>query len=94
MTSPLDGCHEKLRRAYQHLRSLDESIQRWGKETPYTLNVRIDAKSGEHVITIAQVLEPPVLAWGVITGDALHNLRSVLDHLVCVLVRTQQPTHE
>jgi hypothetical protein len=94
MTSPLDGCHAKLRRAYQHLRSLDDAIQDWGKQTPYAPAVRIDAKSGEHVVTIAQVLEPPMLGWAVITGDALHNLRSALDHLVCVLARTHQPAHE
>ena len=91
MTSPLDGCHAKLRRAYQHLRSLDDAIQEWGKQTPYTPAVRIDDKSGEHVVTIAQVLEPPLLGWAVITGDALHNLRSALDHLVCVLARALSP---
>jgi hypothetical protein len=32
------------------------------------------------------VLRRPPLEWGLIAGDAIHNMRSALDHLACVLV--------
>jgi hypothetical protein len=93
MTSPLGGCHAKLRRAYQHLQSLDESIQRWGQTNPYAIADEFDPNAGEHVVSISQVRAAPVVDWALITGDALHNLRSTLDHLICTLIKHKEPSH-
>ena len=38
-------------------------------------------------ISLVPRIAPPYLRWGIILGDAVHNLRSALDHLVWELVK-------
>jgi len=51
---PLDGCHEKIRRAYEYMESLDASILGWGKTNPYTLVRQFDAEAGDYVQRIRE----------------------------------------
>jgi hypothetical protein len=89
----LDGCREKQRRGLKHLRDLDSAIADWLGEpgvepSPYRLSGEFRPESGEYVFTgeLLKRSDEAELLWGVILGDALHNLRSALDHLVAQLV--------
>jgi hypothetical protein len=89
----LEGCQEKQRRGLKHLRDLDSAIVEWLGEPgvepkPYRLAGEFRPKSGEYVFEgeLLKPIEDDALKWGVILGDALHNLRSALDQLVAQLV--------
>jgi len=86
----LEGCREKQRRGMKHLQDLDAAIAEWvSLETkPYRISGEFRPDSREYVFT-GEMLKPldDLLLWGVMFGDALHNLRSALDHLVWELVR-------
>jgi hypothetical protein len=89
----LRGCREKQRRGLKHLRDLDGAIADWLGEPgvepkPYRLAGEFRPESGEYVFEgeLLKPIDDDALKWGVILGDALHNLRSALDHLVAQLV--------
>jgi hypothetical protein len=77
----------------KHLQDLDDAISEWVGDPgvdpkPYEISGEFRADSREYVFT--GKLRKPVtdlLLWGVMFGDAMHNLRSALDHLVWQLVR-------
>lgn len=93
MSEPsLEGCREKQRRGMKHLHDLDSAIAEWIGEPgvdpkPYRISGEFRLDSREYVFT-GQLLKPldDPLLWGVMLGDAIHNLRSALDHLVWQLV--------
>lgn len=92
MEPSLEGCREKQRRGMKHLQDLDSAIADWVGEPgvepkPYRISSEFRPDSREYVFT-GQLLKPldDLLLWGVMFGDAMHNLRSALDHLVCQLV--------
>jgi hypothetical protein len=86
----LEGCRQKQRRGMKHLEDLDAAIAEWvGVEAkPYAIAGRFDTQRREYVVT-GKIVKPldDLLLWGVMFGDALHNFRSALDHLVWQLVR-------
>ena len=85
MAHPLDGSREKIRRAGDHLQTLEVETLRYVEEHPFTLAIRTDKKTGIQLITAHSRRRPPEdppQRLGVIVGDILHNLRSALDHLV------------
>ena len=88
----LEGCREKQRRGMKHLHDLDCAIAEWVGESgvepkPYRISSEFGPNSREYVFT-GQLLKPldDLLLWGVMLGDALHNFRSALDHLIWQLV--------
>jgi hypothetical protein len=88
----LEGCREKQRRGMKHLRDLNDAIAEWVGEPgvdpkPYEISGEFRLDSREYVFT-GKLTKPldQLLFWGVIFGDAIHNLRSALDHLVWQLV--------
>lgn len=89
----LAGCREKQRRGLEHLRDLDSAIADWIGEPgvepkPYRLSGEFRPESGEYVFEgeLLKPIDDDALKWGVILGDALHNLRSALDQLIAQLV--------
>lgn len=89
----LDGCREKQRRGLQHLNDLDSAIAEWLGEAgidpkPYRISGEFRPKTCEYVFKgeLLKPIDKEALLWGIILGDALHNLRSALDHLVAQLV--------
>jgi hypothetical protein len=77
----------------KHLHDLDDAIAEWVGEPgvdpkPYEISGEFRLDSSEYVFT-GKLRKPldDLLLWGVIFGDAVHNLRSALDHLVWQLVR-------
>lgn len=84
MADSLQGAWLKIERANQHANALDATIQRWLEDRPYSLSLDVDAETGEQVCRIHVVRHPP-LEWSVVIGEAIHGLRSALDHAVYAL---------
>lgn len=74
----------KLDRAYQHLKELRTKIDGWVKNRPYRLTDKLDANSGDNIIS-GQLLRPMPPLISQLVGDCLQNLRSSLDHLAYAL---------
>jgi hypothetical protein len=88
----LDGARLKLRRAEEHIHAFGE------ESVPYLNShfCHIDFKGdGDFRRYFLVVDEPPPLRLSAILEDAVHNIRSSLDHLAwqLVLVNGQQPTN-
>jgi|ERR1019366_6629121 hypothetical protein len=74
----------KLERADQHLQTLKEWVERWSSRNSYAITDKLDAQTGENVVTIEPVGSPPAHI-GMIIGDILYDLRSALDQLAYAL---------
>ena len=91
MTHPLDGSRAKIARAADHLETLDAALSRFVRDGGFRMSSEPDPDTGEHVMRVYSQLQPPVPpsdATSVMVGDALHNLRSALDHLIWRLAKT------
>lgn len=90
MTIDLSGCRAKIKRADEHLNALYAEMQTFFE--PYS-NRRIVYDVFDrpwHIIVVRPLLdELPPLRLSLICGDAVHNLRTALDHLVWQLVLTE-----
>lgn len=82
------GVWIKVERAKEHVRNLEALIEGFFKDEPYTVLVYDEPKTGQRILKIKVSAQPPPW-WGAILGDAIHNLRSSLDLLVCELVRSE-----
>lgn len=89
------GPRLKVERAKQHIANLDAHIAAFVQRDPYVVVRAEDPDTGDLVWRV-RVREQPDPRWGLIAGDAIHNLRSALDHLVwqLVLANGRQPTDE
>jgi hypothetical protein len=81
---PLESSWLKIERANQHANALDATIQRWLEDRPYSLSLDVDGETGEQVCRIHVTRTPP-LEWSVVIGEAIHGLRTALDHAVFAL---------
>jgi hypothetical protein len=90
MSDPLEGCRKKIARADEHLQSLQKAVEGWGRSYPYGIDQTFEAESSEYVLRIQKVRDAPLIDWGIVIGDAIHSLRSTLDHLVCVMIRVRE----
>jgi hypothetical protein len=77
----LAGAWEKARRARSHLEALRIATDTEREQNRVPLRAEPDSSEGYFVLRIAEEPKLPLLQWGVITGDVVHNLRSALDHL-------------
>lgn len=78
------GIQAKITRAREHLGVLDELIGAYVGRKPYEFAAEVDANSEMRTFLTVHELPPDEL-WGPIIGDAVHNLRSALDHLAWLL---------
>jgi hypothetical protein len=81
----LSSVRAKIERAKEHVRDLESRIQSFRNTDPYGVRTEDDPNTGEKVKRI-QVRSRIPDAFSLIIGDAVHNLRSALDHLACRLV--------
>lgn len=81
MSHPLDEAAAKLRRANAHIETLRADIRGAGQGEPYTIPLRedLDQDTGTLYIRVDRETARPE-QWGLMIGDALHNLRSALDN--------------
>ena len=85
MADALTHIREKLKRADEHVQQLEREATAFEHETPNREIIDYDAQSEKAFKDFhAKRIVPPRLS--VLTGDALHQLRSSLDHLVCALI--------
>lgn len=77
---------QKLQWAEAHIDALEEAIKAWGERGAYALVHELDPETGHHVL-YAQIKEPIEPEWPLLAGDAVHNLRSALDHLAFDMLR-------
>jgi len=78
------GVAAKLSRAIEHLAALDALALAYMISDPTRFDVIPDRATNSYTVT-AQIVAPPI-ELAVVFGDALHNLRSSLDHLARLLV--------
>jgi hypothetical protein len=83
----------KLDRALTHIDALRVSIGEWLNSNAYALVEETEAETGYQVV-VPKITEEPGDEWPLLIGDAVHNMRSALDHLVYALaVKGYQATH-
>lgn len=84
--SPFEGAYRKIRRARKHLGELDEKIRVFTNTEPYAVVVEFDTQATKHPVRLRRQGDAaPSPQLPLIAGDAIHNLRTSLDHLVYAL---------
>jgi hypothetical protein len=82
----MSGIREKIKRAEKHIDEFKVEVKRFldHDPKPYALCVDVETEPSEPTVHVlkADPVPPGLLA---IAGDAIHNLRSALDHLVFAL---------
>jgi hypothetical protein len=81
----LGGIRAKLDRADAHLQDLRSQVGPFLGGPTHDFRGEIDAHAGKFAGYLVVHQEPPI-EWSIIVGDFVHNLRSALDHLACLLV--------
>jgi hypothetical protein len=82
----LDGVQIKMDRAHRHAAELDKAF--WGAFPLGACKTTVEVHDeGRRHVYRADHPPPPDPVWGAVAGDAIHNLRSALDHLAHQLVR-------
>lgn len=82
----LAGIRAKLDRTERHLETLDGEIASFLKRKPYLTTGYFNAERSSYIFRFQPIKRPPA-EWGVVVGEVVHHLRSVLDHLVWQLVK-------
>src|SRR5258708_3115833 len=79
----LAGCWAKLAHAIEHINTLRAEIEEAGTPDPTSIPLRraYEAADGAVVYRIERVIKVSE-RWPLIVGDAIHDLRSALDHLM------------
>jgi hypothetical protein len=81
------GIRCKMTRAKEHLDWLDEAITKFNevKPMPYGMSSKGDPKGAQRIYRL--VIQTPIpVEWGVVFGEAIHDMRSALDHSIYQLV--------
>lgn len=85
-TSPLlEEARHKNRRGKEHSYVLDVELRRFWDTKPYTIAHEYDAKNSKNLFRFKVEKAPPLAAWSLIIGDAVHNARSALDYIAWML---------
>lgn len=88
---PLEGPRSKLQRAREHVALLTSEFEAWSQSLE--IEALVDESRRQVILKVVAVPEVP-LRWSTILGDAVHNYRCVLDHLVWQLARANQPPNQ
>jgi hypothetical protein len=89
--SRLVGIRAKIERAKEHIRDLNAEWQAFRATDSYGIRVDLDPQTGERVYRF-EIRQQISIDIATIIGDAVHNLRSALDHLACQLVEANGRT--
>ncbi len=81
----LRGVRAKIERTNEHIHDLEARIQAFRSKNPYGVVTEDDAQARQRLYKAKVHLAIPV-EFSLVIGDALHNLRSALDHLAYQLV--------
>jgi hypothetical protein len=72
----------KIERADHHIREFKSLLGTFRDSHPYVYTAKRDPKTKEIVYSIVEAKDPPPML-SVVAGDALQNLRTALDYLMC-----------
>jgi hypothetical protein len=81
----LDGVRAKLARANELIDGLDQEMTAWGRQEPWSMLGEFSDDRTTCTYTLSVRVEAPLTRWALLVGDAVHNLRSALDHVVYAL---------
>ena len=84
MDQSLIGPRAKISRAVQGVNHLAAELSAFASTTPYQIIIYDDLDT-RHRIFQVRVLRQPPAELGVLIGEIVHNLRSALDHVACIL---------
>lgn len=84
-TSPLTDARLKIQRANHHVHDIEREILAFVSSEPYLVIGEIESKTGDEVYRAKIRKEIPSM-WGVIIGDAIHNMRAALDIVATAIV--------
>lgn len=87
MAFDLTGVDEKIKRANEHIADLKGRIADFEATNPYELVEQRDPDDPERHQGIIRIHRPIPPEIPLVTGDAIHNLRTAFDHLACAAVR-------
>lgn len=82
--NPLDAPRLKLERAEKHLQDLETALASFYKLEPCKVVKYLHSEDGRQIFRSEFTIEPPPTL-SIIAGDAIHNMRSALDWLICQL---------
>jgi hypothetical protein len=81
----------KIERAKEHVRDLDSAMESFRSSNPYGFRIENDAQTGDKLHYLNIRVETPN-SFALMIGDAVHNLRTSLDHLAWQLVEANGNT--
>jgi len=87
VTLALESVHAKIDRAEEHTHILKNEVSAWLTDHPYRLVRQVNSDSTRHGLVLRVVRAPNLKRWSLIMGDAVHTLRSAMDHLVYAIAR-------
>lgn len=85
--TPFPSSYLKIQRAKHHISDLNAQIAGFVKRRPYRLIAEADPKIPGKYYGVVKIREKIPDVWRIILGEAVHNLRSALDHMAVELVR-------
>lgn len=86
MVADLTSVDLKIERANKHIEDLERHIYAFEATNPYEVVTQDDPHDAERYQNVLKVHKPIPSCIPLTTGDAIHNLRSALDHLACAAV--------
>ncbi len=89
MSGTLTAVDAKIKRAERYIAECAKLTQSWINSGPYRVEVEDDPEDSGRLRWILREQRPdpvPRADFGLVLGDAVHNLRSSLDHLACGLI--------
>ena len=89
MAWSLDGCRARLERFDKHLDCLHEENGLYVKDSPYEILSEFDADTGWHTIYLSAKSLRPI--FGLLVGEAAHELRAALDNIAWQLANLDGP---
>lgn len=87
-----DGIRRRLDRADQHRQDIDAALEWWRNQNPDPWTGYSNPEKTEHRFHLTFNVQPDLIRWGLMFGDAVHNLRAALDNVVwLVAARDMNP---
>jgi hypothetical protein len=80
------GASLKINRAQEHIREIESLIKSWRDLDPYKVSIDNEQETGEKILRIIITKTMPKDI-SLVIGDAIHNLRTALDHAAFEIVQ-------
>jgi hypothetical protein len=96
MPHPLDGCRAKIEWTNQRIKDFEPILKAFGDANTYKMRSEYNSETGRLLLVFTDCMPLPI-DLSILTGEALYQLRSALDHLFWQLVianrRTPNTSH-